>query len=67
MKKTYQLKNLGCASCALTMGKEIEKLEGVESAKVNFMLRKLTITGDQPEKEDLQRIISSIEPDCRIL
>lgn len=68
MKKTYKLEQLGCANCAQKMQDEIEKIDGVQSAKVNFMLRKLTVVADtQPSKDLLQNIITTIEPDCRIV
>lgn len=70
MKKTYKLNNLGCANCANVMGEKIEKLEGVKSAKVNFMLSKLTVEVDDekdlPTKEDLAMIIKSVENYCEI-
>ncbi len=70
MKKVYRLEKLGCANCASKMQEAIMRVEGVKSAKVNFMLAKLTIeadsTEDMPAKEDLQKIVSSIEPYCKI-
>ncbi|MBK1637428.1 cation transporter [Rhodovulum adriaticum] len=70
MKKVYRLENLGCASCASKMGEEISKIEGVNSAKVNFMLSKLTIEVDSkedlPSKESLSQVIRSIENYCSI-
>lgn len=70
MKKTYKLENLGCASCAQKMEAAIGKLEGVNSAKVNFMLAKLTLEADRleafPAKAELQKIIASIEPYCEL-
>jgi len=70
MKKIYRLDHLGCANCAAKMQAQILKLDGVISAKVNFMLAKLTVEAEDalmPTKAELQRIISSIEPECVIL
>ena len=43
MKKTFKLDELGCANCGAKMEDAIKKIEGVVSAKVNFMAQKLTI------------------------
>lgn len=71
MKKIYRLDNLSCASCANTMAEKIEKLDGVKSAKVNFMLSRLTVVSDNdetmPSKQTLQKIVSSVENYCEIL
>ncbi len=68
MKKNYKLNNLGCANCASKMEREIGKLEGVNSATVNFMMQKLTIDAVDEGFDDVmssvQKIIKKIEPDC---
>ena len=68
MKKNYRLNNLGCANCASKMEREIGKLDGVNSATVNFMMQKLTIDavdeGFDDVMESVQKIIKKIEPDC---
>lgn len=68
MKKNYRLNNLGCANCASKMEREIGKLEGVNSATVNFMMQKLTIDAVDEGFDDVmasvQKIIKKIEPDC---
>ena len=52
------------------MQEAIQALDGVKSAKVNFMLAKMTLEADSaedlPAKDELQKIISSIEPYCTI-
>ena len=60
MKKTYKLQDLDCANCAAKMEDAIGRLDGVSSARVNFMTQKLTI-------DEAQRICSGIEPDCVIV
>lgn len=71
MKKTYKLRNLGCANCAAKMENRIKKLDGVEDAKVNFMASKLTIEADESCMDEIlssaSSIIRKIEPDCKIL
>lgn len=68
MKKVYKLNKLGCANCAAKMGEEIKKMDGVDDAKVNFMLSKLTVEGEKiPSKEELQTVIQKIESYCEIV
>ena len=71
MKKSFKLEELDCANCAAKMEREINKLDGVNSATVNFMSQRLTIDADP---EDFDRIIEAaarvckkIEPDCNIV
>ena len=42
MKKTYKI-DVDCANCANVMEAAINKVEGVESAVVNFMAQKLKV------------------------
>lgn len=41
--KVLTLEGLGCANCALKIEKEVRNLSGVESAALDFVLKKLTI------------------------
>lgn len=72
MKKTYKLENIDCANCAMEMERAISKLDGVEEAKVNFLLQKLTLR--LKEDIDLDSIlkkaqdeITKVERECRIV
>lgn len=71
MKYTYKLENLDCAHCAAKMEEGIRKIEGVESANVNFLTQKLIINADSTLIDDVmvsvKKIISKIEPDCEVL
>lgn len=71
MKKKYKLEDLDCANCAAKMEDHIKKLDGVNDAKVNFMAQKLTIDADDDRFEEImdqvQKEISKVEPDCRVL
>lgn len=48
-RKVIPVTEMDCPSCALTVEKELKKLEGVEDARVNFLMRKVIITYD-PKK-----------------
>ena len=71
MKKTYKLQDLDCANCAAKMEDAIGRLDGVSSARVNFMTQKLTIEAESSNLDSVldeaQRICSGIEPDCVIV
>lgn len=70
MKKNYRLNDLGCANCASKMEREINKLDGVNSATVNFLMQKLTIDAVDESFDNImtsvQKIIKKIEPDCTV-
>ena len=71
MKKVFKFDELGCANCSAKMEDAISKLEGVTSAKVNFMAQKLTIEADDARfdaiMDEAQKICHRIEPDCDIV
>ena len=71
MKKTYKLDGEICANCAAKIQDRILKLDGVNDAKVNFMLLKFTLDADDDRFDDLLadsiRIFDKIEPDCEVL
>ena len=71
MKKTFKLDELDCANCGAKMEDAIKKIEGVVSAKVNFMAQKLTIEANDEHFNaivgEAQRVCHKIEPDCDIV
>ena len=68
MKKRYMIEELCCANCAAKMEDGIRKLEGVNSANINFLTQKLTLDADDARFDSIldeaERIIKKIEPDC---
>ena len=70
MKKSYQLTDLDCANCAAKMETGIRKIEGVQSASVNFLSQKLTLEAEEAQFEQILqqavKLIKRIEPDCTI-
>ena len=71
MRKVYKLEDLCCANCAAQIQDKISKLEGVESASVNFLTQKFTLVADDARFdsifEESEKIFKRIEPDCTIL
>lgn len=56
MKKKYKVE-VDCANCAQKIEEALNKLEGVNSAEINFMFGKLTIDADDINDELLQTIL----------
>ncbi len=71
MKKSFHLKNLGCANCAAKMETAISKLDGVNSASVNYIFQKLTLDAEDARFDEIlgtaQRLIKKYESDCSIV
>ena len=70
MKKTYRLTDLDCANCAAKMERAIQKIEGVQSASVQFMSQRLSMEAEEAAFPQIlaeaQKAIAKIEPDCKI-
>lgn len=62
MKKVFKVENVDCAHCAMKMQQGIEKIDGVESAVLNFMTQRLTIEFDETKQE---RILEEAEKACK--
>jgi copper chaperone CopZ len=71
MKKVFEMEDLDCANCAAKIQDQILKLDGVNDAKVNFMLLKFTLDADDDKFDDALaesiRIFDKVEPDCEVL
>lgn len=70
MKKSYKI-SVDCANCANLIEEKINKIDGIESASVNFMLQKLNIKfkDDANSDEVLKQIeleSKKVEPDFTI-
>ena len=71
MKKVFKLTDLDCANCAAKMERAIQKIEGVQSASVQFMSQRLTIEADEVAMTSIltaaSEVIAKIEPHCKIV
>jgi len=69
MEKTFIINNLDCAHCGAKIEEAIGRLEGVESAVLNFPMKKLKVTGELSEDilELMNRTARAIEPDVEIV
>ena len=70
MKKVFKFDELGCANCGAKMEDAINKLDGVVSAKVNFMAQKMTIDADDARFDEILKevvaVAKKVEPDCEL-
>lgn len=70
MKQTFHLEDLDCANCAAKMEAGIQKIEGVQSASVSFLMQKLTLEADEAVFDNVfqkaVKVCKKIEPDCTI-
>ena len=71
MKKVYKLEDLDCANCAAKMECAMQKIEGVNSASVNFMGQRMTIDANDENFDSIMKqvvkVCRKIEPDCTIV
>ncbi len=63
MEKIFSISNLDCAHCGAKIEEAINKLEGIESAVLNFPMKKFKIKGDITDEllTEINRVASSIE------
>ena len=53
MKLKFGITGLDCPNCAAKLGAMIEKEEGIESAKINFLTEKVTVETSLSEADAL--------------
>lgn len=69
MKFKYLIKGIDCPNCAAKLSGMMGKLEGVDSAKINFLTEKLTVESALPEAElilALKKCAKSFSKDIEI-
>ena len=71
MKKSYRIQDLDCPHCAAKIENAIGKIDGVESARLSFLTRRLTISAAEDQFDailrEAVRIAKRLEPDCAII
>lgn len=70
MKKTYKIE-VDCANCANKMEIAANKVDGVKSATVNFMMLKMIVEFEDgaDEKKVMKQVLKAcrkVEDDCEI-
>ena len=70
MKKKFECE-IDCANCAALVQDAISKINGVQSAKVNFMMQKFTLEAEDERFDEILkeaiRIGKTIEPDFKVM
>lgn len=56
MKKKFRVEGVDCADCASKMEEGIKKIDGVKSAKINFLTEKLTIEADDMKFDQIIKL-----------
>lgn len=70
MKKVIRLENLDCANCGMLLERTVAKIDGVQSATVNFMAQKLILEYDENAVgvlENVKKSAKKILPDVTLL
>ncbi len=70
MKKTFILEDLDCAHCAGLIEGEVQQLDQVESANLNFMTKRLVVDAPADAMADVKKqivdIVKKREPDVTV-
>ena len=70
MKYNFIIKGLDCANCAAELEREIQKVDGIDNAIINFMGEKMILELNENNKEDImkkvKKVIKKEEPDVTI-
>lgn len=70
MKKKYKLNEIDCANCAMKLEEAVKAIEGVTSAKVNYMMQKLTFEAEEGSIAEVEKAVLGVcrkmEPDMEV-
>ena len=61
MKKKFAIEGIDCANCAAKMEEAINKIEGINSATINFFAEKITIDADDA---NFDALVDEAEKSC---
>lgn len=69
MKRVVKIQGLDCANCAKFLEGEINKIQGVENAKIEFVKQKLEFESEDIDKglQDIVSLTKKVEPDAKII
>ncbi|MDD6094673.1 MAG: cation transporter [Clostridia bacterium] len=70
MTKVFSLSDVDCPVCAGKMQEAIAGIDGVISARIDFLVLKLTIEAEEKDfpkiMKQAAKVVRRIEPDCEI-
>ena len=68
MTKIFKLSDIDCPVCAGKVQDAVAAIDGVKSARVDFLVLKLTVEAEEKDFPKLMKAIKkavrSVEPDC---
>ncbi|WP_326906771.1 heavy metal translocating P-type ATPase [Sedimentibacter sp. MB31-C6] len=71
IKKEFILEKLGCASCAAKMENQINALENINNATIDFVSKKLVLETNEDDVnniiDEVKKIVTKIEPDVKVV
>lgn len=53
MKKIIQVSNLDCANCARKLEEKLQKVEGVNTCNVSFMMQRISLDIEDSKAEEI--------------
>ena len=59
MKIKYTITGLDCPNCAAKLASQMSAIEGVESAKINFLTEKLTVESSLSEEDTYSSLVKT--------
>ncbi|ETP73571.1 cation transport ATPase [Lachnospiraceae bacterium JC7] len=69
MKKKFKCE-IDCANCAAKVEEAVKKIDGVNDAKVNFVMQKFTLDADEEKFDEILKLAietgKKIEPDFSV-
>ena len=70
MTKIFKLSDIDCPVCAGKVQDAVAAIDGVKSARVDFLVLKLTVEAEEKDFPKLMKAIKkavrSVEPDCNL-
>lgn len=70
MNARFKISGLDCANCAAELERAIQKIDGINSVNINFIMEKMDLSyNDENEDEiikKLKKVIRKNEPDVSI-
>ena len=70
MTKVFRLTEIDCPVCAGKVQDLISKIDGVKSARVDFLVLKLTIEAEEKDfpaiMKQAEKAVKKVEPECDI-
>lgn len=71
MKKVFKILEIDCANCAAKIEANINKIDGVRAASVNFFAQKLIVDADEERfdeiMEEVVRAARKVERHCEVV